>query len=324
MDKEISQSYYRQMLRIRRLEETIHRLYLEAVMYGMPPHLSVGQEAVAAGVCVNLRRDDYIVSTHRGHGHTLAKGGDPGKILAEVLGKATGQCKGRGGSMHIADISTGNLGANGIVGGGLPIATGAGLSVRYRGTDQVCVCFFGDAAANIGSFHESVNMCAAFKLPVVFVCENNMYGLSTHMAYSSATANVSDRAKGYGIPGPCVDGMDVFQVAETTRAAIGRARQGQGPTLIECKTYRYFGHGAADNRSYRTREEEEEWKAKDPIGKLHHLLLADGVTPDELGEIEAEVTDEMRAALEWAMASPDPDPSTAADYVFSEEEGASV
>jgi len=260
-----SLEFLQTMLRIRSFEERVYRMYLEQQTYGMSPHLSSGEEAMATGVCSVLRKDDYLLGTHRSHGHILAKGAQMRPMLAELCGKVTGYCRGRGGTMHIADFSLGIVGANGIVGGGIPIASGVGLSIKYRGTDQVCVCFFGDAASNIGAFHEAVNFASAFKLPVVFVCENNVYGLSTDYSRVSATPNVADRAKGYGIPGVIVDGMDVFAVYEAAKAAVDHARTGKGPTILEGKTYRYYGHSSSDQRPYRTREEEEQWRSRDPI-----------------------------------------------------------
>ena len=264
------------MLRIRAFEERLHRMYIEQQLVGMSPHVSIGEEAMAVGVCAALRADDYLIGTHRSHGHCLAKRAKMRPMMAEICGKETGYCKGRGGTMHIADFSIGIVGANGIVGGGLPIACGIGLSIRYRETDQVCVCFFGDGASNQGTFHEALNFCCAFKLPVVFVCENNLYGLSTAYSKVAATPDVADRALGYKMPGVIVEGMDVTRVYEVTKGAVGRARAGYGPTLIVGKTYRYYGHSASDQRPYRTREEEEEWKSKDRISCSHtrKLLVA--------------------------------------------------
>lgn len=305
------------MLRIRHFEEKVHELYLTDKLFGMSPHLSIGQEAVAAGACKALREDDYIVSTHRGHGHCLAKGADMNLMMAEILGKETGYCKGRGGSMHIADVQSGNLGANGIVGGGLPIAAGTGLSIRYRETNQVCACFFGDAASNQGTFHESVNLCAAFKLPVIFICENNIYGLSTIIDKVSATPNIADRAKGYNIPGAIVDGMDIIAVYEETVKAVERARRGEGPSLIECKTYRFLGHGASDHRPYRTREEEKEWMEKCPIVRFKRRLAEDGVmTEQEINTTQEEVKKEVESAAEYALTSPEPDPKDVEKYLY--------
>ena len=308
------------MLRIRAFEERLYRMYLEQQTYGMSPHVSIGEEAMAVGVCGALRPDDYIVGTHRSHGHCLAKGADIRRIMAEVCGKETGYCKGRGGTMHIADLTIGMIGANGIVGGGLPISCGAGLSIKYRETDQVCVCFFGDAASNQGTFHETLNFCCAFKLPVVFVCENNIYGLSTAYGRVSATPDVADRALGYNMPGVLVDGMDVTGVYEAAKEAVRRARAGDGPTLIEGKTYRYYGHSASDQRPYRTRDEEEEWKARDPITALRELLLAEKIIQEEeFRKWEATAQAEADDAVEYALTSPEPDVQDVLKYVYFEE-----
>lgn len=305
------------MLRIKHFEEKVHELYLTDRLFGMSPHLSIGQEAVASGACRALREDDYILSTHRGHGHCLAKGADMKLMMAEILGKETGYCRGRGGSMHIADVKSGNLGANGIAGGGLPIAAGAGLSIKYRETDQVVACFFGDAASNQGTLHESVNLCAAFKLPVIFICENNIYGLSTPINKTSATPDIADRAKGYNIPGAIVDGMDVIAVYQETAKAVERARRGDGPSLIECKTYRFLGHGASDHRPYRTREEEKEWMEKCPIVRFKGRLAEDGVmTGEEINTMEEEVKKGVEEAAEYALSSPEPAPKDVEKYLY--------
>ena len=305
------------MVRIRAFEERVHRMYLEQQTYGMSPHLSIGEEAMAVGVCSTLRKDDYLLGTHRSHGHILAKGAQMRPMLAEICGKATGYCKGRGGTMHIADFKLGIVGANGIVGGGIPIASGVGLSIKYRSTDQVVVCFFGDAAANIGAFHESVNFACAFKLPVLFVCENNQYGLSTSYRRVSATENVADRALGYKMPGVIVDGMNVLDVYAAATEAVARARAGGGPTLIEGKTYRYFGHSASDQRPYRTRAEEEEWKARSPILLLKKSMLDEGVlTEENFRAMEKAAEEEAEDAAVYAMNSPEPDVSGVLDYIY--------
>jgi len=305
------------MLRIRHFEEKVHQLYLTDKLFGMSPHLSIGQEAVSTGACKALRKDDYIVSTHRGHGHCLAKSADMKLMMAEILGKETGCCKGRGGTMHIADVKKGILGANGIVGGGLPIASGAGISIKYRGTDQVCLSFFGDGASNQGTFHESINLCAAFKLPVIFVCENNIYGLSTPINRTSATPNVADRARGYNIPGVIVDGMDPMTVYGETAKAVQRAREGDGPSIIEAKTYRFLGHGASDNRSYRTREEEEEWRRKGPIVRFKRRLIEEGIMrEEEIEAMERAVRKDVEEAAEYALESPEPNPKDVEKYLY--------
>ena len=318
---QLRKSLYRQMVRIRLFEEKTHELYKAGRLTGMSPHLCIGEEASAAGVISVLNNDDYILSTHRGHGHCLAKGAEMGKMYAELFGKETGYCHGRGGSMHIADVTKGNLGANGIVGAGLPIALGAGFSIQKSRTTQVVVCFFGDAATNQGSFHEAMNMSKAFHLPIVWVCENNLYGLSTPIDKVSATPTLSDRAKAYAMPGVTVDGMDVEAVRRSAEEAVARARAGSGPTLIEVRTYRYFGHGASDHRPYRTREEEQEWWKRCPVMSYRVKLLADRVaTESELAAIEQEVEREVEAGVAFAESSPDPNPQESALYVYTEEQ----
>jgi TPP-dependent pyruvate/acetoin dehydrogenase alpha subunit len=305
------------MVRIRAFEERVHRMYLEQQLYGMSPHLSIGEEAMAVGVCGALRKDDYLLGTHRSHGHILAKGAKMRPMLAEICGKSSGYCKGRGGTMHIADFSLGIVGANGIVGGGIPIASGVGLSIKYRSTDQVCVCFFGDAATNIGAFHESVNFACAFKLPVLFVCENNMYGFSTAYKKVSATPDVADRALGYKMPGVIVDGMDVLDVYKAAKEAVARARSGNGPTLIEGKTYRYLGHSASDQRPYRTREEEEYWKARSPIIILRKSMMEEGILAEEdFKKMELAAQAEAEDAANYAISSPEPDKDSLMDFIY--------
>ena len=309
----------RQMLRIRHFEENLYQMYLNKQVPGMSPHLSVGQEAVAAGVCQALQREDYLLTTHRGHGHVLAKGANMNRMLAEIRGKETGYCHGRGGSMHIADVGLNIVGANGIVGGGMPIAVGVGVSCVYRKTQAVVACFFGDAAANIGSFHESINMAAAMKLPVIWICENNQYGLSTPAASTVAGGSVGARGAAYGIPGCTVDGNDVLAVYAKACEAVERARAGQGPSLIEALTYRWYGHGASDNRSYRTREEEAAWKEKCPVRRYKSYLAEKKIlTDEEMRRLEAEAEAEVQAAIRFAEESPLPAPESVTDYVFSE------
>ena len=309
----------RGMIRIRHFEENLYKMYLEKRVPGMSPHLSVGQEAVAVGVCRALAERDYLLTTHRGHGHLLARGADMNRMLAEILGKESGYCRGRGGSMHIADVSLNILGANGIVGGGLPIALGAGLSSIYLKRDAVTVCFFGDAASNIGTFHESLNMASIMKLPIVWVCENNQYGLSTRISATLSCPTIGERAASYCMPGCTIDGNDVRLVYEKAREAVGRARSGKGPSLIETVTYRWYGHGASDNRSYRTADEETEWKGKCPIERFKQLLLGKKIIDEDgINAIEKEAADEVRAAVDFAEQAPLPNPDTVTDYVFSE------
>ena len=269
-------------------------------------HRSVGQEAVPTGICAHLRNDDYLASTHRGHGHCIAKGVDVKPMMAELFGKSTGSNKGKGGSMHIADMSKGMLGTNGVVGASVPLAVGAGMTARHRGTDQVAIAFFGDGGANQGVVHESMNLAAVWNLPVIFVCENNGYAESTPVEYAIAIRNIADRAVGYGFPGVVVDGMDVFAVYEAAGAAVERARSGQGPTLLECKTYRYYGHSGMDNpHTYRT--EEEEWKARDPIDQFRDRVLKNELLSEaELNAIDEQVEKTIEEAAQFADSSPEP------------------
>lgn len=276
------------------------------------------EEAVAVGVCANLRRDDYVVGTHRGHGHCIAKGADPKRMMAELFGKSTGVCRGKGGSLHVADTSVGMLGASGIVGGGIPLATGAGLSIKYRGTDQVAASFFGDGASNQGTFHESLNLASIWDLPVIYVCENNQYAESTPVSKAMRVKNVADRAVAYDMPGAIVDGMDVIAVYKAAKEAVERARQGKGPTLIECKTYRYEGHEMGDPHNlYRSKEEIEEWKRRDAIQGLKRALVIDRIaTEKEIETIEQEVKKLIEDAIKFADESPEPDPEDALRGVF--------
>ena len=308
---------YRKMFEIRSFEEKVFELYAQNLVPGTI-HLYAGEEAVAVGVCTNLRKDDYITSTHRGHGHCIAKGAEPKRVMAEILGKRTGYCKGKGGSMHIADFSVGMLGATAVVGAGIPIAMGAGLSIKLRGTDQVTVCFFGDGASNQGTFHEAINMAAIWKLPVIFVCENNLYAMGTRQSIVMLNENIADRAVAYGIPGVAVDGNDVLAVYEAARKAVERARKGEGPTLIECKTYRHKGHSRIDPAKYRSKEEVEEWLRKDPIKRLREKLLQKNVLAKaEIQRIEKEISDEIEEAVKFAMKSPYPAPEEALEDVYT-------
>jgi pyruvate dehydrogenase E1 component alpha subunit len=308
---------YRKMLQIRFFEEKVFELYGQNLIPGTI-HLYTGEEAVAVGVCSTLRVDDYITSTHRGHGHCIAKGAELKRIMAEILGKETGYCKGKGGSMHIADFNVGMLGATAVVGAGLPIATGAGLSIRLRGTTQVVACFFGEGASNQGTFHESLNLASAWSLPVVFVCENNLYAMGTHQSRIMNIENIASRAVAYGIPGDVVDGNDVSEVYEAACKAVERARAGSGPSLIECKTYRHKGHSRVDPAKYRPKEEVEEWLAKDPIKQLRHKLLQmDTNLEMKFEKIEKEVGAEVEEAVKFAMESPFPAPEEAAEDVYA-------
>ena len=309
----------RRMYLIRRFEEGAEEAYMRGLSHGTM-HLSIGQEASAVGATMGLRKSDYITSTHRGHGHCIGKGALPKLMFAEFFGKEEGYCRGRGGSMHIADPESGNLGANGIVGGGLPIAVGAALAIKKQKRDDVAMCFFGDGASNEGAFHESLNMAALWKLPVVFVCENNKYGMSVSTDRSMSVANVADRAPGYGIPGVIVDGNDVAAVAEAVAEATERARAGKGPTLIECNTYRTRGHSRSDRNRYRSKEEIEEWKSKDPIPRFEADLKAHGIaSDDEIAAIRASADAEIAEGIAFAQAGTPPDPADVARDVYALE-----
>ncbi len=309
-------SIYRTMLQIRKFEEKAVALFESNKLRGSV-HLYIGQEAIAATVCSNLRIDDYITSTHRGHGHCIAKGGSLDRTLAELMGKETGYCKGRGGSMHIADSSKGNLGANAIVGAGVPIAVGAALSAKLRGTDQVSVSFFGDGASNQGVTHESMNLASVWKLPMIFICENNQFGISVPTKQSTSVENISVRAAGYAMPGYTVDGNDVFAIDAVVRKGVERARKGEGPSLVECKTYRWKGHWTGDPEVYRSKEEVEEWKKRCPIKRLAEYLLKNKVlTAEQIFAIEADVDRQIWEAEKFAVESPEPDPNRVLDNVF--------
>lgn len=308
-----------QMHLIRAFEETVEQLYAAGKMHGTM-HLSIGQEAVAVGAIAALRPDDYITSTHRGHGHAIAKGQDLRAMLAELLGKETGVCRGRGGSMHLADLEKGNLGANGIVAGGIPIAVGAALSMRLRGLDRVVLCFFGDGAANHGNFHEGLNLAAVWRLPVVFLCENNQYAMSMPVQRAMAVPRVADRAAAYGIPGETVDGMDVRAVYQAVRAAVDRARRGEGPSLIEAITYRYRGHSKSDRQVYRTKEEVQAWMARDPIARFRAWLIAQGwLSEAEAEDLALRARQAVEAALRAAEGDPEPAVEDLARDVYAEE-----
>jgi len=314
---------YKCMLQIRFFEEKVFELYGQNLVPGTI-HLYAGEEAVAVGVCANLHRDDYITSTHRGHGHCIAKGADLGKIMAEILGKKTGYCKGKGGSMHIADFSIGMLGATAVVGAGIPIAAGAALSIKLRGTDQVVACFFGEGASNQGTFHESLNIAAIWGLPVVFVCENNLYAMGTRQNIVMTIENIADRAVTYGIPGITVDGNEVLAVYEAASKAVNRARQGGGPTLIECKTYRQKGHSRFDPAAYRPKNEVEEWLKKDPIPRFKTKLIEIGaLTQEEDEKLRHKTAAAVEEAVKFAMESPFPQQKEALEDVYVEEESAS-
>ena len=309
----------RSMQTIRRFEERASDDYQAGAIYGVV-HCYIGEEAVAVGVCAALNRDDQIISTHRGHGHCLAKGADLNRMMAELYGRQTGYCKGKGGSMHIADFSIGMLGANGIVAGGIPIVTGAGLAAQLEGKGRVAVSFFGDGASNAGPFHESINIAATWKLPMLYVCENNLYSAGTIAADTLALSDVAARAAGYGIPGVVIDGNDVMAVYEAAEAAVSRARAGQGPSLIECKTYRWRGHTERPGQEDpRPKEEIEEWRQRDPINRFATNLMDQGLLTEEAWQ---QMDDEILAAIEDAVkfseASPFPDPEAAVEDIFAD------
>jgi len=307
---------YRKMLEVRRFEEKVWDLFGRNIIPGTL-HLYIGEEATAVGVCANLRVDDYITSTHRGHGHCIAKGADLKKMMAEILGKKTGYCKGKGGSMHVADATVGILGATAVVGSAIPIAVGAALSCKLRKSDRVVACFFGDGASNNGTFHESLNMAAIWKLPVIFVCENNMYAMGTRISNVTAIENIADRATGYGMPGVTVDGNDVVAVYKAAKDAVERARNGGGPTLIECKTYRHKGHSRFDPAKYRPPEEVEEWMKRDPISRFKEKLIREGIlTEEEADEIDKEIIGLVNESAKFAIESPFPKPEEALEDVF--------
>jgi acetoin:2,6-dichlorophenolindophenol oxidoreductase subunit alpha len=294
------------MWAIRRFEEAVDEMFARGLLYGTM-HLSIGQEASATGACLALRDDDVITSTHRGHGHCIAKGADIGRMMAELLARDTGYCRGRGGSMHIADVTKGNLGANGIVAGGIPIAVGAGLALKMQGTDKVALSFFGDGATSEGAFHESVNLAAIWDLPVVFVCENNHYGMSMSVEEVSRLERVADRAAGYAIPGGTVDGNDVQAVYEATAEAVAHARAGRGPTLIEAVTYRWKGHSKSDQNLYRTREEIESWRERDPIDRFEQeVLKAETLSEAEVQTVRDQARDAVRDAVRVGQTGPPP------------------
>ena len=317
MERERALQLYRKMVQIRKFEEKLYQLFLTTPMPGSM-HQYNGQEAVAVGVCAHLNRDDYITSTHRGHGHCIAKGASIRAIMAEMFAKQTGCCRGMGGSMHIADYSVGMLGATGIVGSGLPIAVGAAWSSQYRRSSQVTVCFFGDGAANEGAFHEALNLAGVWKLPVVFVCENNVYGFSTHYRRVTPVEHIADRAASYDIAGVVVDGMDLRAVYDEASVAVGRARKGEGATLIECKTYRYMGHSRFEKAAYRIEGELEQWRKRDPIVQFTEFLVKDmQVNRGELEEIDREVEREIEDAVAYAQQSPDPKPHDYRQYIYT-------
>lgn len=311
---------YRRMERIRQFEEAGTRLYKAGKIPGAY-HASIGQEATIVGACMALRASDYITGTHRSHGHPIGKGAALNALMAELMGKSTGICRGRGGSMHLADCSVGSLGESAIVGGGIPIAAGAALSAKVRGSDQVALSFFGDGASNQGTFHETLNMAAVWKLPVVFLCENNLYAITTSVATSHGQPIIAKRAVAYDMPGVTVDGQNVTAVYEAVRDAVNRARTGKGPTLIEAKTYRFDEHQVGLNiigEPYRPDSEVEEYvRNRDPLLLFKKELLDSGVTDTELGQIATEVTEAVNGAVDFAERSALPDPAQVYQYMYA-------
>lgn len=316
-DREIMFEMYRKMYLIRKFEQKAIQLYWEGINRGAL-HTYIGEEAVAVGVCSALLKGDYISSTHRGHGHCLAMEGDPSIMLAELLGKENGYCRGRGGSMHIADLNLGILGANGIVGGGIPIAVGAALALDYKEKPNVVVCFFGDGATSTGAFHEALNMASIWKLPIIFVCENNLYAISTCIHDAVALQDLADRARAYAIASQVVDGNDVLRVYQETKKAREIVLSKKGPVFLECKTYRTEGHWVADPQIYRDRKEIEEWRKRCPINALRNKLIQiDPANEERLNTIENEVNQIILKAEKFAKESPEPDPKDVLEYVFA-------
>ena len=326
LSTEVLMDMHRRMVRIRLFEEAAGKLAEAAKLPGFL-HLYVGQEAVAAGVCSTLSDADQITSTHRGHGHLVAKGGQFNEMMAELMAKSTGYCKGKGGSMHISNLDVGMLGANGIVGAGAPIAVGAGFTNKYQDNGNVAVAFFGDGSTNIGAFHEAANMACALKLPVVFVCENNEYGEFTAREKTMAITDIVDRAAGYGMPGVIVDGMDVVAIREAASEAVARARRGEGPSLIEAKTYRYYNHHGVQNLGlkYRTDDEVAVWRERDPIFTFEAHLIDNGTaTRDDIDAIWAELRADIEAAIQFAEDSPVPTPDQLLVDVYTLMDGSQL
>ncbi len=321
LEKPLLMEMLRRMLRIRRFEERVIQMVERGEIVGAA-HSYIGEEAVAVGACLALRDDDWMTGNHRSHGHPIAKGGDVNKAMAELLGKSTGFCKGKGGSMHLADFSVGILGESGILGSSIPTAVGAALGSQLQGNDRVAVPFFGDGASNEGAFHESLNLAAVWKLPVVFLCENNQYAVTSSFKEMVASENISDRAAAYNIPGVLVDGQDVIAMYEAVTEAVARARSGQGPSLIEGRTYRYYDHSLGLNRIvrdlYRQDEEVDEWRKRDPIDIHKEVLLSQGIaTQAEIDEIEQQTMDQIDAAVEFARQSPYPEASALFEDMYA-------
>lgn len=316
-------SAYEKMVRIRAFETKAAECFTKSELAGNI-HLYMGQEGSAVGTCMALKKTDYITSTHRGHGHCLAKGASPDRAMAELFGKETGYCKGRGGSMHIVDVELGILGANGIVGAGIPLAAGSALASQIKNDGAVTVAFFGDGASNQGTFHETLNMAATWKLPMVFLLENNRYGVSTEIHRITNTEQLAIRAEAYGIPGLTVDGTDVEAVFHAVAGAVARARSGNGPSLIETMVYRYQGHYCGDPAAYRPKDYLKEGRSKDPIDKARNKLLGFGFSQSDLDHIDRAIADEMEAAYQYAKSSPEPDPHAVSEYVYASDNVRSV
>jgi len=309
---------YQTMCTIRQFEYMADKLYAMGKVHGTM-HLSAGQEAVAVGLSMAVRKDDFFINHHRGHGHFIAKGADINLMMAEFLGKDTGYCRGRGGSMHIADFDSNNLGANGIVGGGIPHSVGVGLALQMQHRSEIVITVFGEGASNEGVFHEALNMAALWELPVLFVCENNKYGMSMDVERAAAKLPIAQRADGYGIPWHYIDGNDLLTVFETMQAAEKHIRSGKGPMLVETQTYRYFGHSKSDRNLYRTKEEIEEWRSKkDPIMRYKDNLVENGILSESKAEqLDQEALKVIEVAVEFAESSPDPDPETVTEFVYA-------
>jgi TPP-dependent pyruvate/acetoin dehydrogenase alpha subunit len=315
--RELLVEMQRRMLRIRLFEEAVAAMAANGEIPGVV-HLSIGQEATVVGACVALQEKDYMTGTHRSHGHPIAKGARIAPLMAELLGKRTGVCKGKGGSMHLADFSVGSLGESGVLASSMPVAVGAGLSAKTRKTDQVCLSFFGDGAVNEGAFHESLNLAAVWSLPVIFCCENNNYAVAAHVSELTSVKEIASRSTAYGIPGAVVDGQDVVAVHQVVSEAVERARGGQGPSLIEAKTYRYREHAEGLRLHYRPEGELESWMARDPIELHRTRLLESGVSEDELDELRVVEQAEVERAVEFARESPFPDPSEAFEGLYAQ------
>ncbi len=317
IDKETILEMYKRMNQARAFEEKVSYFFARGMVHGTT-HLSVGEEASSVAACMALNKDDLITSTHRGHSQVIGKGIDLNKMMAELLGKYTGYCKGKGGSMHIADVEAGNLGANGVVGGGHGIAVGAALTQQMKKTGKIVLCFFGDGASNEGSFHESLNLASVWKLPVIFYCENNLYGMSVPVKNSMNIKDIAIRAKAYGIPGYVVDGNNAIDVYNLIKEASEYVRSGKGPVLVESKTYRWLGHSKSDAQVYRTKEEVEEWKRKCPIRRLRKYILENNIAKEEeLNDIEKTAKDQIEEAVEFANNSPNPPIETVTEDVYA-------